>query len=118
MNVEIYDLTRQNEQLRNSLQSAIDYLRLLPRVPVTLSKIRDLEQALQEASRSSAREYAESSEVNFTLFTPVGQKIELALQGDRFVFFSDIPLDGVDFPINREALDKLIEALIAKRLAA
>lgn len=75
------------ERLHAALASAIDYLRLLPRVPVTQAKIAELEKVLHQSREPLEMEFPAPWEVE--RFTPAGKKLCFCIDAGEIRFESE-----------------------------
>lgn len=110
-----YQTQREIEQLRLAVQAAVDYLRLLPVVPATHAKIAELERAL--LSPPAEAPLPESQPWRLALHTVDGKRLALTLADGVIRFQSGVALPKdvcVEWPLSREVLAPLIEALVAE----
>lgn len=114
MEIAEYHLQQEVDRLKRVLEDAIGYLRLMPRSPVTLAKIAEMERSLESTPSSRELRLAEPWVVSRT--TPVGERLALRATGRQITFETACALPAgavVPFDIDQSQTDALIGTLIS-----
>ena len=116
MTLNEHNLQVQNETLREALHDAIAFLKLMPRSPITLSKIAQLEKILSLPIAASFFEFPEPWKRE--MFTPAGHPLRVIVEGCEIRFETGIPLESgsqVRFKLDRQQIDALVVSLALQR---
>ena len=106
----------QNEILKDALRDAIDYLKLMPQVPITQAKIVELEMKLRIPLGGS--EFVAPVAWKNERFTPAGQHLRVIVENGDIRFEIGVPLESgshVCFPLTLKQIDDVIAALASQR---
>lgn len=116
MTLTEHRLQVQNEMLKDALGDAIDYLKLMPQVPITQAKIVELEMKLRIPLGGS--EFEAPVAWKNERFTPAGQHLRVIVENGEIRFEIGVPLESgsqVCFPLNLKQIDAIIAALASQR---
>lgn len=116
MSLKEHHLTRHNECLKKALQEAIDYLKQMPRSPITQAKIAQLE----KKQNLPLGEYELELPASWKMerFTPGGQSLRITVENGEIRFETGIPLESgsrVPFGLEVKDIDAIIAALASQR---
>lgn len=116
MTLTEHSLQVQNEMLKDALGDAIDYLKLMPQVPITHAKIAELERKLHIPLSGS--EFKAPVSWKSERVTPAGQHLRVIVENGEIRFEIGVPLESgsqVCFPLNPKQIDAVIAALASQR---
>ena len=116
MSLAEHHLQLENEALRRALQSAVDYLRMMPRCPATQAKIAALEKML--APTVVPKELAETRPWSVERITPTGETLTIRVANGEMRFENQCALpqnSTVPYHLNHAEIDSLIATLLADR---
>lgn len=116
MTLREHNLQIQNEILKDALRDAIEYLKLMPQVPMTQAKIVELEMKLRIPLGGS--EFAAPVSWKNERFTPAGKHLRVIVENGEIRFEIGVPVESestVCFPLNLKEIDAAIAALASQR---
>lgn len=116
MTLTEHSLQVQNEMLKDALGDAIDYLKLMPQVPITHAKIAELERQLHIPLGES--EFKDPVAWTNERVTPAGQHLRVIVENGEIRFEIGVPLESgskVCFPLDIKQIDAVIDALVSQR---
>ena len=106
-----------NDRLRAALADASAYLKLMPRAPVTTSKIVELESVLNQKQTIGLIE--EDKVWKVERYTPAGKALKISFSEGSLRFESEIPWregSGFGYDLSVAEIDSLIDSLVTRRI--